>query len=247
MKQIKKFLCVMFCVIFVFSLTGCDAIDYNKANTYVQEEKYEEAIEIYARLGDYSDSKEKLSQTIKKMANELTYDSEYDRIISTIEKYEHLGDFSKEKSEAIYRKGIKCLEKNTEEGYKEGFELFSQIPEGTDYYYERAVELKNHYEELKKANYSYPGSWSGIAVEPISGNRYQCYITIQDISYNLIDFGFKIHKTMYEDGFKWLDEEFFAFYDSINGNTMEAKKYTFTLEGNTLIENDKGFLTHYTK
>lgn len=106
MKGTNKFICVFFCVVFIFSLTGCDAIDYNKASSYVQEEKYEEAIELYAQLGDYSDSKEKLSQTIKKMANELTYDDEYDKIISIIEKYEHIDDFSDEKYDAIYRKGI---------------------------------------------------------------------------------------------------------------------------------------------
>lgn len=246
MKSINKFIYFFFCVAFIFSLTGCNAIDYNKANSYVQEEKYEEAIELYAQLGDYSDSKEKLSQTIKKMANELTYDNEYDKIISIIEKYEHIDDFSDEKYDAIYRKGIKCLEKNTESGYAEGFELFSKIPETSDNY-ERVEELKSHYNELKKAKYSYPGSWSGIAVEPISGNSYNCYLTIDDISFDLIDFGFRIHKTMFEDGFKWLDEDLFAFYDCINGNTITLKKYTFTLKDDTLIENDKGFLTYYTK
>lgn len=100
------------------SLVGCASMDYNKANGLSKMGMYDNAIELYEKLGDYKDSAEQINACKYAKAEKLHDDGEF---LGAVELYRELGDYKESKK---MRKKAACkLIKNYVEENGKTYEL----------------------------------------------------------------------------------------------------------------------------
>ncbi len=98
MKQFKKFVALLLAVVLVMALTGCDSMDYKKAQDLYDDGEFEDAKEIFEELDDYEDSEDMVIACDYGIACQLLEDGKYEE---AREAFQDLGDY--EDSEEQYR------------------------------------------------------------------------------------------------------------------------------------------------
>ena len=135
-----KSLLVISALLITIIFSGCNSSDYAKAEEYLANGSYEEAISAFENLGEYKDSKDKLKEAKYKNATELMDNGSYDEAIKlyeTIEGYSDTADkiedckSAKEEADkvAIYETAVEYLNKGN---LTEAKNLFEELGDYKD-------------------------------------------------------------------------------------------------------------------
>lgn len=90
MKKTKRIFAIVLAAVMTLALTGCDASDYKKAVTSMENGDYEDAREIFTALGDYKDAAAKITECDYNMALFAMAAAKYDEAIAG---FTALGDY----------------------------------------------------------------------------------------------------------------------------------------------------------
>ena len=227
----KSFLVLFLVVALCFILTGCDSNRYEKANELFSQGEYQEAFELYQKLGDYEDSVEKAKECEREIGMrthadyeflekleqsilerlETTSTENFDRsaVVNTeltyIEKFKN-EEFYDSKLKKIAKKYIKGLNIQKESLTKEyEYEYQIEWQRGVVYRFEALKDAYENYGFLKD-NEKFIGTYI---------SRYEDQKKLLD-AYDAIEAD--IDSQVNSDDFMWY----------VNGNTM-----TCTIKNNT--------------
>ena len=96
----KKIIYMIMVMVMVVTLSSCDTTDKVNADTYEQANEalnnydYYNAILLFESLGEYEDSKQKLTDSIDKYISELVNDKNWDEAVVFLEKYKSLVEYN---------------------------------------------------------------------------------------------------------------------------------------------------------
>lgn len=141
-KRLLGFLLIM---LMCLTLTSCKMSDYNDARDALSRNRYEEAIEMFAELGDYSDSQVQLVTAIERYAENLSKYSHYDELIALYQQYSYVADFSSQMQEAVieYSKDLwQCLK------YDESVAVYSQYAYIADFSVQQQEAIEKYVNRL---------------------------------------------------------------------------------------------------
>ena len=171
----KTFLVIALVFILCFILTGCDSNRYEKATELFTQGEYQEALELYQKLGDYEDSAEKVKECEREIGMrshadykflekleqsvlerlETTSTENFDRSAVVNTELSYVGKF---KNEEFYDSELKKIAKKYIKGLniqkdslKKEFEYEYQIEwqRGIVYRFEALKEAYENYDFLK--------------------------------------------------------------------------------------------------
>lgn len=100
----KRFLLFAAALIITMLLSGCKSSDYQTASNYLEEGKFAEAREIFANLGDYKDSSEKIMACDYGIADALLAEGSYDEAIAAFDALNGYSDSAEKAFAANVRK-----------------------------------------------------------------------------------------------------------------------------------------------
>lgn len=98
----KGFVILISIVCLILSLSGCKSDDYKKANAFLEEKHYEDALNVYAELGDYKDTPSKILECKYEIALLKIADSDFDGAVQILEELGEYKDSTEKKNECLY-------------------------------------------------------------------------------------------------------------------------------------------------
>lgn len=122
--------CVLICsfaVLFVFILLP--QLKYNKALGHIKDGNYQKAIEIFADLGDYKDSKDRIFRTKYDVALHLYGQEKYEEAYLLFNELENYHDSLGLKKECIYKNSLLLMKNQQWEKAKENFSTLGNYKE----------------------------------------------------------------------------------------------------------------------
>ena len=160
----KKFLSLLLTIVLLFSLAGCDALDYRKAISLYNRGYYDTAAEAFALLEGYEDSGNMITRSNYHAAIALMEEGKYS---SALPRFIKLGDY-----EDSDQRRIECLYQIALADFEAGnyAEAQSQFQEFSDY--------RQSAEYLRRINWQY---FLDAVVEAVqlqieaNGKRYLIY------------------------------------------------------------------------
>lgn len=99
----KKLFGILVVISLCLILTSCKMLDYNDAKNALDSHNYEDAINIFAELGNYRDSQDQLYNGIENYAAKLSNHHDYDKLISLYQQYSYAADFSNQMQDAVIK------------------------------------------------------------------------------------------------------------------------------------------------
>lgn len=130
-------------------LTSCKMSDYNNARDALSRNRYKEAIEIFAELGDYNDSPDQLLKAIEGYGAHLSKWHNYDELITLYHKYSYVTDFSVEIENAVidYSNYLwRCLK------YADSVAIYTQYSYIADFSLQQQDAIEKYVNELLDDN-----------------------------------------------------------------------------------------------
>ena len=92
MKQCKRLLALALCTLMLLTMTGCtDSMTYRKAKNLHTTGDYEEAIELFEKLGDYGDSKDMIGVCYYELGREAMLEEKWQEAIGYFEQSNYHG------------------------------------------------------------------------------------------------------------------------------------------------------------
>jgi hypothetical protein len=218
-KRMKKrkiiFALLMLIVVVIVSAIVCINNTYNKAIKSQENNKYEEALNLYEKISFYRDVKEKMREVYYKEAVELRNSKDFDKAIAYFTKSNNYEDSETQIKETNYQK---ALSKYNNGEFKEAYEILKE-----DNSYKDSSSYINNIDEISL----YEGVWIEHWDEMLKLPEWQQYknrINKEDCNILVIE-GWNIKEYQIAD---WGDY-------IINGkryNLIEGK--TYALEDNFL-------------
>ncbi len=238
----KKRLMTVACALLIcLSITGCRSSDYDTAVTAAQNGNYLEAIQLFASLGDYKDSKEQLLSVIDEYADSLVAKDKYRDAISLYQEYTDVSDFSQKISDLKDEKMrfdtySEAISEFISGSYSAGFELLDNLPES----YRNVKTIRDSYNSLKNC----PFKGSHINRDGINNiyQKIQFELTFDEYSE---EFVLHAYKAVYlSDGSVFADYDYHLDTSDINGNTIELYKFTWVVGADGSITETENGETH---
>lgn len=196
--------CILVVGVALFVYTS-NSRKYDRACTYLSQEQYEEASQLFESLGTYQDSQEQYQQATYKWAQSLLNENEFGKAESLFEKLDNYKDSRKLLTQTKYTWAEYMLEKKA---YDQALEKLEEMP-----YYGKAdnlvkeVRYQKALAHLEKKEYAEAYSeFSQIPVKYKATESYLCAVKKQ-WGRHIIENSLWLQTTTFENAVRLTEEE----------------------------------------
>ncbi len=212
------------------------------ANELVADNQHKKALELYREHSEVADFNNKILDTINKYVIVLLRGDRHDAVIAVYNEYADVTDFTEnikyiQKEKELlseYNRAMTFL--SSAASVDKGFEILNTLPSD----FRNIEQIRSSYDALKSTKFK--GTYMNYKGSNSQGVKFTFGFSTSKESFCI-----KVYKAVYwSDGTVYKSYNFDVIPEDINGNTIKAGKFEWTLNGDgTILEYENGSASIY--